>query len=134
MHLIGIRTSLVFPGRLATVLPACLAVDHATILPACLAVDHATCLATVLPACLSANHTTRLAVDHATSCATLHAQRNGVAGIQIHTGIHSSGPRGVGAITDRRRIERTRRLIVKRRCVYGIRQLVHSIDVCDFFV
>jgi hypothetical protein len=110
-------------------------------LPACLAVDHATCLATVLPACLAVDHATRLtilatrlAANHTTSCTTLHAQRNGVAGIQIHTGIHSSGPRGVGAITDRRRIERTRRLMVRRRCVYRKRQLVHSMDVCDFFL
>ena len=80
----------------------------------------ATCLATIFPVRLAA-------------CATLHAQRNGVAGVQVHTGIHSSGPRGVGAVADRSRIERARRLMIRSGWLYRKCQLVHSTHACDFF-
>ena len=113
-------------------LAACLAIlatSLAIVFLACLAIVFLASLAIVFPASLAIVFPASL-----TETTTLHAQRNGVTGVQVDTGIHSSGPRGVGAVADRSRIERARGLIVRRGWVHRKRQLVHSIDVCDFFV
>jgi len=65
---------------------------------------------------------------------TCHTERNRVASIELNTGIHSSGPRGVGSVSKSGGIHGTRRLYVRRGLAYRKCKLVHSIHVFGFFL
>ena len=112
-----------FARRLAIVLPGRTIVLTRTarctaILTRCLAIL-TRCLAIVLSG------------RAATTC---HAERNRIASIELNTGIHSSGPRGVGSVSKSGGIHGTRRLYVRRGLAYRKCKLVHSIHVFGFFL
>ena len=75
-----------------------------------------------------------LAILSGSATTSVHTERNRVACIQLHTGIHSSGPRGVGSVSKSGGIHGTRRLYVRRGLAYRKCKLVHSIHVFGFFL